>query len=222
MSKLRGSCMSKILVDNREKPDIINQGRKLFPNLKVTTLLTGDVLCGNILIERKQIKDFELSIKDKRYVNQSINMIEAVDKGAHPYILIEGHFDELERNGYSTITRKAYRGAIATLTERYGLNVIEVDDNEDFWLQVDRLIVKYNDKRPIKRVDITPSGSTTCERMLKTIQGLGDVRAKAIAEQYPTPRSLLNITKESLLSIDGIGSKYAELIYNELQGGAVE
>jgi ERCC4-type nuclease len=210
-----------ILVDNREKPDIINQGRKLFPNLKVTTLLTGDVLCGNILIERKQIKDFELSIKDKRYVNQSINMIEAIDKGAHPYILIEGHFDELERNGYSKITRKAYRGAIATLTERYGLNVIEVDDNEDFWLQVDRLIVKYNDKRPIKRVYVTPTAPTTDERMLLGLHGLGEVRAENILEKFSL-HELFHCSVEDLMTVEGIGAKYATRIVNELQGGAVE
>lgn len=210
--------MTKIFVDNREKPETITEGRKLFPDLTVTTLPVGDVIAGNILIERKQIKDFEGSIKDSRYINQAINMITAIDQGAHPYILIEGHFDQLEQDGYSTITRKAYRGAIASLTERYGLNVIEVDDLEDFWIQVDRLIVKYNDKREIKRVYVAPSGETVTHQMLMGINGLGPARAKAIGDIF-TISDLALLTPEDLQKIEGIGPKYAESVIRAVKEG---
>lgn len=208
----------KIFCDNREPPSIQRTGKEFFPDLKIVTLPVGDVIAGNILVERKEIADFASSITDGRYKNQSVNMVGAANQGAHTYEIIQGSFKEYESSGHCSISRKAFRGAIASLNERHGIRTLQVDDEVDFWLQIDRLIEKYNDKRPIKRVDITPSGSTTCERMLKTITGLGDVRAKAVAEQYPTPISLLNVTKDALLDIDGIGPKHAEIIYNELQG----
>ncbi|MCE7699386.1 MAG: helix-hairpin-helix domain-containing protein [Methanobacterium paludis] len=187
----------------------------------MVTLPVGDVIAGNILVERKEIADFASSITDGRYKNQSVNMVEASNNGAHCYEIIQGSFKEYESSGYCSISRKAFRGAIASLNERHGIRTLQVDDEVDFWLQIDRLIEKYNDKRPVKRVYVTPTAPRTDERMLLGLPGLGEVRAEKILEKFSL-HQLFHCTVEDLMTVEGIGAKYATRIVNELQGGAVE
>lgn len=210
--------MTSVLVDNREKPETIQRGRAHFKDLTVTTLPVGDVVCGNIVVERKKVEDFEASIKDSRYINQACNMIGASEKGAHCYILIEGSFKELCKSGYSTISREQFYGAIASLSERYMITVLMVEDNYDFWLMVEKLIAKYNDQRPIKRVVVAPNGETVTTRMLQGITGLGEVRARAIADLF-TIADLALLNPDDLVKIEGIGPKYAENIIRAIREG---
>jgi len=210
--------VTSVLVDNREKPETIQRGRAYFKDLTVTTLPVGDVLAGNIVVERKKVEDFEASIKDKRYVNQACNMIEASEKGAHCYIILEGSFKDLCKSGYSSISREQFYGAIASLSERYGITVLMVEDNYDFWLMVEKLIKKYNDKRPIRRVYVQPNGETVTTRMLQGITGLGEVRARAIADMFNIS-DLTFLQPEDLQKIEGIGPKYAETVIRAVKEG---
>lgn len=211
--------MTQLFLDNREPLSIQRTGKKFFPDLKVTTLPVGDVVAGNILVERKEVADFAQSITDtsKRYVNQSVNMVEAANRGAHVYEIIQGSFKEYESSGYCSISRKAFRGAIASLTERHKIQVLMVDDEVDFWIQIDRLIVKYFDDRPIQHVDVIPNGSTIHEKMLKCIPGISDVHAKAILEVF-TLNDLIEIGEKELLEVGGIGPKRARNIISAVQG----
>lgn len=214
--------MTSLFLDNREPLSIQRTGKKFFPNLKVTTLPVGDVVAGNILVERKEVADFAQSITDKskRYVNQSVNMVEAANRGAHVYEIIQGSFKEYETSGYCSISRKAFRGAIASLTERHKIQVLMVDDEVDFWLQIDRLIEKYFDDRPIQHVDVIPNGSTVQERMIKCVDGIDQVRGKALAERF-TISELCKVTQKELLEVGGIGPKRARSIINGFQHGGV-
>ena len=212
--------MTSLFLDNREPLSIQRTGKKFFPNLKVTTLPVGDVVAGNILVERKEVADFAQSITDGRYKNQSVNMVEAANRGGHCYEIIQGSFKEYEASGYCSISRKAFRGAIASLCERHKIQVLQVDDEVDFWIQIDRLIVKYFDERPVQRVDVIPNGSTIQEKMLKCVPGLGEIRAKAVASEFSIPM-LCKVTENELLGIDGVGEKYAKRIISAFQGGEV-
>lgn len=212
--------MTQIFLDNREPLSIQRTGKKFFPDLKVVTLPVGDVVAGNLLIERKEVADFASSITDGRYRNQSCNMVEAANRGGHVYEIIQGSFKEYESSGYCSISRKAFRGAIASLNERHGIHTLQVDDEVDFWIQIDRLIEKYNDERPISRVDVIPNGSTIQEKMLKCVPGISDVHAKAILEVF-TLKNLFEITEKDLLEVGGIGPKRAKSIINAFQNGGI-
>lgn len=212
--------MTLIFLDNREPLSIQRIGKEFFPDLKVTTLPVGDVVAGNILVERKEVADFAQSITDGRYKNQSVNMVEAANRGGHCYEIIQGSFKEYESSGNCSISRKAFRGAIASLCERHKIQVLQVDDEVDFWIQIDRLIVKYFDERPVQRVDVIPNGSSIQEKMLKCVPGISDVHAKAILEVF-TLKELFEIGEKDLLQVHGIGEKRAKMIINAIQHGGI-
>lgn len=212
--------MTSLFLDNREPLSIQRTGKEFFPDLKIVTLPVGDVVAGNILVERKEVADFASSITDGRYRNQSCNMVEKANQGAHCYEIIQGNFKEYEASGYCSISRKAFRGAIASLCERHKIQVLQVDDEVDFWIQIDRLIEKYNDERPVQRVDVIPNGSTIQEKMLKCVPGISDVHAKAILEVF-TLQELIEIDEKELLEVGGIGPKRAKSIINGFQHGGV-
>lgn len=114
-----------LFVDNREQ--------KLIPLLSDETgfcskqLELGDVIidCENhkIIIERKTISDFNASLKDGRYRNQKLRLLEwkGIDEGIRKdviYILEEKYGDNKDRS---------YWGAIVNANLRDGIFVIQTD-----------------------------------------------------------------------------------------------
>ena len=115
--------MTTLEVDNREGK-FINDYRKDFMILKNLDL--GDFKIYNeereILIERKTIPDLVASIKDGRYKNQKLRMLEyrKNSKNVDLVYLLEGQIDEI-----SHFDEKKYWGVLVNSTLRDKIQVIQ-------------------------------------------------------------------------------------------------
>jgi ERCC4-type nuclease len=209
-----------VFVDNREPNSLIIKGKTLFPNLHVLTLPVFDVIIGNarIGIERKTNKDLLSSIIDKRFENQCVKMAEYANTyGTHCYFFLQGGYTEITEDPYFWwVTPKIWCGILASINEHKDMRIIPYDNNHLFWVQVERLIYKYNEKKPLQHINIDSNNMSLTARMISQISNVGPVRAEAVAERY-TIKELCEIDQKSLLGIDGIGKKYAEKIITAFQ-----
>ena len=207
-------------VDNREDPRFIQKGKKIFPNLMVTQLNTGDVIIEDngkyVCIEHKEGADFEASIKDKRLSVQPINMVQNFD---YSFVFIEGgYLDIIQQNEYSNLMEESYNGKIASLAMKYITPPITVDDSNHFWR-----MAKVFGKRlevagePLTKPIILPNKNNTLEmRMMMCFKGMGEKKASEILKKFDF-WSLPEVTTEELMSIKGIGEIYANKIKGQIR-----
>lgn len=127
----------KLEVDDRETKEVFEGFNILqLPYIK-TRLDIGDVRLGDeIIIERKEIKDFIASIYDDRLFKQAENMKYFKNK----VIIITGNLIELEETNLNIVL-----GAMASLIIKKGINIVAVDDVSQYCKLVERIVVKYKD-----------------------------------------------------------------------------
>lgn len=218
--------MVNIFVDTRESRSFYELGCKLLPEHEIhyITLNEFDIIIGNkgeIGIEIKRKGDLPASVidKTKRFENQSTRMAEFREKQhTHCYFFLEDRYKDLSKNPYySWLTPEIWTGILASICEPKDMKIIPVDDDEMIWMQVAALIRKFDNKQPLKHVPITPTGETVTTRMLQGITGLGEVRARAIAEMFNI-KELCLLDAEDLQQIEGIGPVHAQNIIKGLEG----
>jgi len=207
----------RIWADNREDNRFLKKGKKIFPNMMITTLERGDFIIENngkyLCCEHKRGDDFNASIKDKRLQAQPINMIEGFD---YNFVFVEGGYQDIIQNyELPFFTEKMYNGKIASLAMKYVVPPITVDDGNHFWNMLksfsERLAVAGE---PLTKPIILPNKHDKLEtRMLMCIHNMGESRATKILEKFDF-WSLPEVSKEELMEIKGIGEKYAEIINN--------
>ena len=189
----------------------------------VEELPIGDyVFDDKVCFEFKTIADFVASIQDHRVFNQSIEMAENYD---YTFVIIQG--DEHSRakaiamsRNYHEITYFGYLGSIASLN-RY-TTVIESYSpyiSEAYY----RMLVtarKCLQQKPIvkklPRKDKNPAFNYLCY----CIYGINAKKAKLITDTYnlKSLNDLLQLTKEDLTLIEGIGNKTAHNIIEAIHG----
>ena len=76
-----------------------------------------------------------------------------------------------------------------------------------------RFAVTYFRSRHLKR---------NLESLLDSVKGVGKIRKKALLQHFKTLESLRGATVEEIARVDGIGQKYAQIIYDFLRSNANE
>lgn len=106
---------------------------------KVYTMDIGDILIGNILIERKTLSDLVASIKDGRYHEQKARLKQYSETGGRVIFLIEGHLERSNSN-YDMIL-----GSMVSIQFKDNFLLYQtatIEDSVDFIL---RIIKKYGE-----------------------------------------------------------------------------
>jgi len=113
-------------IDDREPPQFAEKIAELCPvPIEICRLETGDYVCDDVVVERKTIDDFCLSIFDTRLWTQTKKMKEQFK---HCYILTTDGFENLTIN----IHRHALLGALASVLKS-GISVcFNIADEDDF------------------------------------------------------------------------------------------
>jgi len=209
-------------MDSHESPERKRLGKKIYgDDLHILTLKTFDYIIGDGLIgiESKKAADLVASIHDKRFENQCTKMAKFREEyGTHCYFILQGSYKDIQNDPhYSWVTPKIWNGILASICEPKDMKIIPVDSDEMFWDAVDRLIYNYDKDQSVKHVDVIPNGSTVQERMIKCVDGIDQVRGKALAERF-TISELCKVTQKELLEVDGIGEKKASSIISAFQG----
>lgn len=135
-----------IIIDSREAKLIqelqLRLGDTYNDTVKVEMLAIGDIMLGDMVIERKTLEDLASSIIDGRYKEQSVRLEECKQENNNKiYYFIEG--DLLKYSGRS-ISREAIMSCMYSLTHEKDFHVIQtrsVSDTVSFILQFNK---KYN------------------------------------------------------------------------------
>lgn len=230
--------MTSLKIDNREQSRIESSYDYFTPfadieQAEVVQLPNGDYIfedngltCG---FEYKTSQDFLSSILNKRVFKECIGLREDVD---YPFLIVEGNIpyakDRLYWSAQQTITNEQIQGAIHRLQCILPVIIVEnplvPSDKKDDDLELLCFKEMYNQQK--KAVDgKTPYYKELCANkhknpaisLLMMLNGFNLKTAKKIAEtlELNTQKDYLEITKEDLLKVDGIGEKKANKILRQ-------
>ena len=208
INSYRISCTMRIEVDYRER-ELIEALNK-FNDVQVDTvnLPIGDAIVygksgARLLVERKTLSDLSASIKDKRYSEQSIRLLESSDSPEMVYYLIEGNM-ELYRttNKKHLLPPSTLISAMFTLSteKRFSIHRTENAAESAFWLiciskKMDRTSEGQKSmgsciRRGMKRSDKI-NRSNIEEIMLAQIPGISEHSARTLLGHCGGLRGLL-------------------------------
>ena len=219
----------KVFIDSREqsriKPAMVYYTKQGL-NVEVKELEIGDYLFSNgedsVCFEFKTIADFISSIQDNRVFNEALNQAENYN---HHFVVIQG--DESTRakwlaftKNYRPVTIFQYHGAIASLN-RY-TTVLESYSSfidEAFY----KMLVqtrKCLSSKPIVRKFPKKTSNSAFNFLCGCIYGINYKKANQIVNTYhlESLHDLMQLDKDKLMEIDGIGENTAKKIISSLKG----
>lgn len=160
---------------------------KDFPEAEVCNLEVGDIVDGELCIERKTGEDFLASLRDRRIFNQALNMRQNYK---YPIIIVEndlvGICKLLTFGKNIGVSMEQVRGATASLYVKYKIPVLFCSTHHHFKDIIQRLITKS--KEDCDGKVFTPAiNKTTADpklQVLLQIPGIGETKAKKILDHY--------------------------------------
>ena len=196
-----------IIVDDREKL-LIQEFKRQGIEYSVQRLLVGDIVKGNIVIERKEASDFISSIMDGRILSQCRYMLENYER---VFIIVHGELSQV----YSSFNTHAILGMLASITARANIPILMVNSLSDVAYLSYKILEKSTDGKSFK-MDTVIRSQNRDKRLdiLTLIDGISLEKAKAIVERYPLFKGLVGASTEELASIKGVGPKLAGNIYS--------
>jgi ERCC4-type nuclease len=138
----------------------------------------------------------------------------------HRFVIIEGDFDELKKKDerYRKFSDEMIAGKIASLEMKYNIRVLTARTPRKFWIQVERLIWKSQDKSVIEYAKIYKpklSAENKKDKVLSaicTVQGVSETKGQLISENVKSIPELCKWTVKDLCEIDGIGPVIAKRV----------
>ena len=209
----------KLVIDTHEYKRV-KSATKYYENLgydvSVSTLDTGDFLFNDdVVFEFKTMMDYMNSITDGRVFRECILQSET-----YPYhfCIIQGTNYDLKRAlDYSNISMKQYIGSISRLnTYTTVINCMGGLRNayHTMHTQTSKCLDNLGKFKQFK----TKNYNTAFNILAYTIPRVSVVRADRIVETLglETVNDIVNLTKEDLLTVDGIGDSLADNIIKHI------
>ena len=217
-----GDATIDAIVDSHEPKENVTELQNRGFNVEVKQLEIGDyVFEGGIAFERKK-NDF-LNYND---VIQKAMELKKVFK--HPYLIVEGDMKNLlyVHSMYSTMQMgasiKQTAGLVSSLCVR-GIPPIFTTNRSNMFDIMQGIVTKHldgKDRKNDRKIEgfrvVTNTDLTLALYM--NLPGVSYNIAELLKEKYPTMVDLLKAEPEDLMSIDKIGQKRANGIYNALRG----
>ena len=180
----------KIIVDTSEPPKVQKAIKKLHDDVEIAKCDIGDIVCGDVCIERKEIGDFVGSIVSGHIQKQLIQM----KQFKFPYLLISGSFKAWQfaqkfNKSYSTkgFGIEPFLGALSSVAVRYGVTVLMVDNDTQLCKLAVKLITKTYDGKEvtIRDTELLKNSLTTDDIKIKVLtcfEGIGPKKALKLKE----------------------------------------
>ena len=202
-----------IIIDDREKHSGVVNCLQRIKDVKceIKRLDVGDyILNRKIVVERKTLPDFAVSIKDGRLFKQAGKLIAL---HLQPVFILEG---KNNRPGFIKMRREAMQGALITLNVLFNIPVLR-SQNPD---ETARLLV-YTARQLLRmqRKPLFPKYRKFGKRrgpqlmMLQSIPGIGVKKAQSLLSSFANIQNIANAECKSLAGVKGIGSRSAEIIF---------
>jgi len=205
-----------IVIDAREPTRIMNKLKKDM-DVKSEYLEIGDYLLnGSVCIERKTIRDFISSIKDKRIWTQAKNL----QQYDHAIIAVIGSPADKWKSlyhGRSKWMHKSYTSTMSTLACKFNVSVMSFEDEKDFldFLEAAHKKVTSDKKssRPSPLVKKATNDNERSENNLCAVPGVSIQKAQVLLKHFGTIKRIANAGVNELQHCQGIGKKLANNIY---------
>jgi ERCC4-type nuclease len=209
---MSGVC--QIVVDVFEsRSGIVDMLRNRGFEVEIRRLPVADYdLAGGILVERKTIFDFQLSLERGRLWRQ---LGELRDRARLPYLLLEGR--NLDRG---PVSGSAVRGACLAVIGQ-GVPVIASTDSADsaIWLHLLALRgsgARLPRDRPAYAQRLKPRSDQIKEAMLAAVPGISTKAARALLAEFGSVQGVLSAGHKAWLTVPGIGRVRAEALQRAL------
>jgi ERCC4-type nuclease len=201
-----------IVADDREyKSDVIRFLSEIENvDLSIRRLPIGDYqIDSRLIVERKTIKDFAISIIDGRLFKQMIRLENSNSKSA---LILEGTVSDTAEIG---MTRESMQGALITVSLILDIPVLRSKDPSE----TARLIVYIGRQiESVARGGVQRHGyrpKNKWKRQLYILQGLpgvGPERADRLLDRFGSVEAAISASSSELQSVDGIGIGVADKI----------
>jgi ERCC4-type nuclease len=209
---LKNNSPINIIADDREHKSEVIKSLMGIENVEVCIqrLAIGDYQVDNrVIVERKTLKDFAISIVDGRLFKQMIRLANSKSEGV---LILEGTASDTVEIG---VAREAMQGALITVSLILGIPVLRSKDP----LETARLIVyiarqlKSIAGGGVQRHGYRPKNKR--KRQLFILQGLpriGPEKAGRLLDSFGSIKAAISASSSELQSVDGIGKSIADKI----------
>ncbi|MFN6992276.1 MAG: ERCC4 domain-containing protein [Fervidobacterium sp.] len=206
-----------VLVDDRESNNIPFYLKEFGCTVNIQRLEVGDfIISDRTCIERKSAEDFTSSVINGRVFQQAEEMKRNFEKN---FLIIEG------KNLDGRITENALKAAIATLTLKYGVDVITTDNDKEtarmlYWMakkeqEEFKRIVGIKGKKKPKEIEHIQ------EYFLSSLPGISTVLSKRLLDHFKNIKNIINANEDELAKVKGISKNHAKRlceIFNKKRG----
>jgi len=208
---LKNNSPINIIADDREHKSEVIKSLMGIENVEVCIrrLSMGDYQVEKrVIVERKTLKDFAISIIDGRLFKQMLCMANSNSKAV---LILEGTVNTAEIG----MTREAMQGALITVSLILGIPVLRSKDPSE----TARLIVYIGRQIEslagggVQRHGYRPK--TKRKRQLFILQGLpgvGPERAGWLLDSFGSVEAAISANSSELQAVDGIGKSIADKI----------
>jgi len=187
-------------------------------SVRVRRLALGDfVVDGTLMVERKTVRDFAISILDGRLFSQAYRMVRSA--GQRSCLILEGNSIDLLTTG---MTREALQGALTTVTLVLGVPVLRSLCPEE----TASLLITAGRQLEARALELPPRYGykpKSIERirllLLQAVPGVGRARARALLRRFDTPAKLCAATRDELSEVPGVGTTTTVRLWQVLHGG---
>ncbi len=203
--------MVRVVVDERERPNVPACLKKLGLTLDYRLLEEGDYIAAEYAIERKTVRDFISSLYSGRLFDQAYRLGRAYQ---FTIIVVEGNLNSaLEKMK----NPKVFWGALVTLSFGYGIRAFFTRDPEETAELICVLAKRPPEVRSRPPVIVKkPKYGQIRESQIVLLQGLPGIGARLaqkLLRRFGTPRNVFLATESELNTRGGLGRvKTAKII----------
>ena len=201
-----------IIADDRERKSDVIESLLEIENVEVDIrrLTTGDYQIENrVIVERKTLNDFAISIIDGRLFKQMIHLANSKSQGV---LILEGTVGDSVEIG---VAREAMQGALITVSLIIGIPVLRSKNP----FETAKLIafiarqIESITKSGVQRHGYQPKGLRYRQRyILQGLPKVGRERADRLLDRFGSVEAVISAGIDDLQTVDGIGKNIAEKI----------
>ncbi len=194
-------CKSEVIVSLMQIEDI---------ELSVQRLSMGDYQIDNrLIVERKTLKDFIISIIDGRLFKQMIRLANSDSKSV---LILEGTASDIAEYG---MTREAIQGALITVSLILGIPVLRSKDPSEtasLMVCIARQIESIA-RGGMQRQGYKPKNKRRRQLfILQGLPGVGPERAERLLSRFGSVEAAISANSSELQTVGGIGKSIADKI----------
>ena len=209
---LKNNLPIHIIADDRECKSEVIDSLSQIEDVKVIIqrLSMGDYQVDNrLIVERKTLKDFAVSIIDGRLFKQMLCLANSKSEGV---LILEGTVSDMVEIG---MTREAMQGALITVSLILGIPILRSKDPSE----TAKLMVYIGRQREsmamggVQRHGYRPKNKQ--KRQLFILQGLpgvGPERAERLLAKFGSVEAAISASSSELQSINSFGKSVADKI----------